>query len=279
MDSCTNKELGSWLPFYELDALRPEDQLRFEEHLLECPYCCNELAAAPGSTQLLRKSRPQLQLHFQQQGIGFDAELGRYRDEHFCLQRLVRAGGLRSKLRGWTTWKGNYWPLIPALFAAAALMLFFIRPRETLYLSNSIVNLLPSQAIPYNASIVRGGSAADSALESIMGIYKSENYGDALVSLKRQVEMYRDHPQGWIYLGSTQYVLRNFDAASVAFEAAERAATGGALDANVTLYYGASLLQIGKNDSARVVLQKLKKQPNKAVARQAEAILQELGPP
>jgi tetratricopeptide (TPR) repeat protein len=302
MDSCTNQELGRQLTFYELDALSPEDALKIEEHLLVCPYCSSELEAGLGFSKALRANRPALQEYYRQQGAGFDAEVRMFggnknptgnerakaavfmglpsalpRPNAASWSEMVRA--IAAKLLSWTRGEKLRWSIVPIAVSVVAITIFFVKPGNTPHLTDSLLSLLPAHALPYNELVVRGGTAADSALEAVMESYARGDYSAVVKPLRAHVARFQDHAQSWIYLGSTEYMLHDFNAASQAFETAQRLASRYVLDANAALYYGASLLQIGKHDSARAVFQGLQKQPNKAVARQAEAILTHLASP
>lgn len=75
MKTCTNREIGRLLPFYEADALSQEDNVHFEEHLFECEYCLHEIESSSDVSLLLRRHARALRNKFQTEERGFEHEI------------------------------------------------------------------------------------------------------------------------------------------------------------------------------------------------------------
>lgn len=57
MDKCMDPKIGAFLHAFELGILSQEDNDRFEEHLLKCEFCFNEVKAFNEGTDLLSNDR------------------------------------------------------------------------------------------------------------------------------------------------------------------------------------------------------------------------------
>jgi cytochrome c-type biogenesis protein CcmH/NrfG len=260
-----------------MDALKPDDALKFEEHLLLCDHCRKELHNGREMSRLLRKQRPRLQEYYRQHAADFDAEvrlLSRESAGQSWIDKLQTFGDI---LWDWVTGKTIRMALVPAMALAIAVVLF--NTGRSPQLTESLLKSLPSHAIPYHELMVRGGTTADSALGSIMMLNENKNYTEAAKSLKQHVKIFPENADGWMYLGSAQYVLGDFENSTVSFGTAQRLATGSVSNPNIALYYAAALIQNNKRDSARFILQNLTTTSDKIIARQAQAILKQLGPP
>lgn len=76
-DFCIDRRVGSLLLPYGLHTLSDAELSRFEEHLLRCPACHNELWAAAPFLHILYLQRIMLVEHFHATGRSFEECMGR----------------------------------------------------------------------------------------------------------------------------------------------------------------------------------------------------------
>ena len=57
MSECIDKKLGKLLYAYELGMLQESDRDTFEVHLLECPFCHEQVSQMADAADLLRRDQ------------------------------------------------------------------------------------------------------------------------------------------------------------------------------------------------------------------------------
>lgn len=78
ISACTNPELGSLLHGYELSTLSESDAVRFEDHLVECGYCVQQLSAPSAFPPMLSRYRSDVVTELKRSGDSFEAQVNRY---------------------------------------------------------------------------------------------------------------------------------------------------------------------------------------------------------
>jgi len=72
MTQCVNEEFGKLISQYELGCLSDEERDRFEEHLMECDFCLQELEQMRPIMYTLRRNRAEILEALHQEGISFE---------------------------------------------------------------------------------------------------------------------------------------------------------------------------------------------------------------
>lgn len=76
---CNDPNQGSLLPNYLLDALDDTDVERFEDHLMNCEYCRQQVVEATPAIHVIRELREPIAEQMVRESAGFDAEVARLR--------------------------------------------------------------------------------------------------------------------------------------------------------------------------------------------------------
>ena len=74
MAQCIDEKLGSLITLYELNQLSEKERLRFEEHLLECDFCYQELKGMNPIVFAIRENGAVILKELQGEGLGFDSQ-------------------------------------------------------------------------------------------------------------------------------------------------------------------------------------------------------------
>ncbi|HEX7344511.1 MAG TPA: hypothetical protein VF398_09610 [bacterium] len=208
MARCIKEELGHLITFYEMDALREDDRLRFENHILDCPFCRSEVSRMFPLYRALDQSKSQVLARLQASGISFDS-----------IRRQILATIQRSepiKTTGPSLWRrlilavqGMRLPgeVIPALAATALILLLILLPTH------------PPQVNPYSAWLsfekayyqsvqdrAPGNAAAEAAFQKGMEFYQENNFKAAAGLLATAVQEDSLEGRYWLYLGISYYL-------------------------------------------------------------------------
>jgi tetratricopeptide (TPR) repeat protein len=207
---CAREEIGRLITLYELDQLSEKDRRRFEEHLLECPHCLQELQEMLPLISTMRESRVEIRQALAGQGMSFaeekEALLEKSRDRagesliasfYGIIQRLL------TDVRR---------PVVWAPAVAVALILIFLLPWGRS--PNPYLPYLDYSKAPYSRVAFRGPAGqinveAQKAFNAGMAEYLRDNYDLAIQHLKRAVRRAPEESQYWFYLGVSQYLARH----------------------------------------------------------------------
>jgi TolA-binding protein len=112
---CTNPSLGVLLVSYSLGTLSEQDAESFEDHLLNCQACRNEMQQSLDELQTLSQNRPAVLSQLHQQGQGFETALAQLQEAQAESDQMnsVSSGSARAKAK--------YFRIAAILIAAAAL--------------------------------------------------------------------------------------------------------------------------------------------------------------
>ncbi len=125
LNRCTDAERGRLLPLYESRGLTPEQILQFEEHLLECECCYQELVKSTEMSRLIQTHKPALRQHYAQTGQNFAAELEKLADSRAEANPTRMISSWIRSFSGWFAEHPQFQILLPSA-AVAVIALFFV---------------------------------------------------------------------------------------------------------------------------------------------------------
>jgi Putative zinc-finger len=243
MPECINPQVRELIHDYEMNQLTEAERDRFEEHLIDCPFCLHEAQAMQRLSTAMTANREAVLDALREDGLTFDR----------IRRRLtVRRESRWEMLAGWfQSWPGR--SALAGAMAAAVLIGFLLRPQ----LANSpYFKDLSFQVPPYHSVQLRGGTLgeADKLFESAMEFYVQGKYAVAIGGIKHSLKLDSSHPDRWLYLGASQYALLDPKGAIKSLKEAER--TGqGLTKTRARWYLSQSYLLQGKVDRARTLLE------------------------
>jgi tetratricopeptide (TPR) repeat protein len=200
---CIDMELGQHLPLFELGLLKPEDQERFEQHLMECEFCRSELEKHRGLTPSIARHRE---------------ELISYLHELEASERAEKTSADDSPRSGFT-WRKSY--LWAPVLAAAAVLLFFLWPNGG-GVSGKYLGLLSFEKLEYQKFDARDLSSGEvkAQFDFAMDAYLRGDYASCAQGLVKVLKQEPTHERAHVYLGVCYYLLKEPRRAVAELEAA-----------------------------------------------------------
>lgn len=205
---CTDEEIGRLITFYELDQLGEKDRCRFEEHILECEFCFQELREMRPVVYIMREQKAQILERLAQGGVrlarqtpgALEARRSELRSRIFAL--------IGEKFRQLAGGFGRPVVWVPAV-AVAALVLLLVLPVNR---HNPYLPYLDHERAPYNKVTFRGLTTprdeARNLFDQGMEKYLQGDYAQAAEYLTRAAELAPDESAYWLYLGVSYYLDR-----------------------------------------------------------------------
>ncbi len=207
-DACLNPRIGNLIARYEFDTLSSRDRGSFEDHLMECPFCRDEVEQMMPAARLLRSRRAAIkrQIVESPEAMATSRAVSLIERLKKTVQEIV---GLMVQ------------PIVfaPALGAVAiALLLLVLRPNLT---PNPYSAYLSFDPLPYQSTIVRGIEGSKPEFNVAMEAYNLKNYTLAAALLEKDVAVEPNNWTGWFYLGVCRYLERKPDQALAALTRAD----------------------------------------------------------
>lgn len=216
IETCINPELRSRLHEYELGRLADAERESFEEHLMSCPFCLQEVRAMRPVAALVTEQRDALVDALRKDGLTYESLRNRL---------LSRPETMWDKLTAWlATWQGRT-SLAGAVAVFALLMLVLRGPAGP----SPFINDLSFEVPPYKNGITLRGEGQDEArslFESAMRFYNRGDYVTAAQGIKQSLVLDQNHPDRWLYLGMTRFAQHDAKGAIKSLRRAERDGQG-----------------------------------------------------
>ena len=232
--NCKNPQIGKLIAHYEAGLLDDADCSRFEEHLLECDFCVEEVERMyPVATALLA-NREAIRQGLAQDGITFDALRERLAPATRSKQRRGVFAPIREQVLGLREALRRPPVLWTAVGTAAAMILLVVtfqfvgRPNES-PADRRWVPFLSFQALPYEGSLTLRGEGAVAGKEDFdqgMEAYLQADYKRAAKYLKQAVGKSSGQAEWWLYLGVCSYLQRDAKQAIASLGRADGLAQG-----------------------------------------------------
>ncbi|RJP81208.1 MAG: hypothetical protein C4524_02280 [Candidatus Zixiibacteriota bacterium] len=249
---CTDEAVGRLLLLYEFDRLDEAGRCRFEEHLMVCPFCLEELRKAEPLMARMRTHREAILAELERRGVRFPADSPAELPQEPELEPGNRRKDLRARLRAW--WERFNRPAvwIPAASTAAFILLLVLvtgRNPYRPYLDFSPASYTPST---YRGTVEPPAEARE-AFETGMEAYLQGRYGEAAGHLERAVDLAPAEDRYWLYLGVSRYLNHQYrDAVPALLRAQE--AVNKPLQITSRWYLAQAWLALEEPDQARLLL-------------------------
>lgn len=252
---CTDQETGKLITLYELGKLREDQQERFEQHLMDCDFCLQELQALSPTIAALRNQREELVLALHNSGVSYAAQ-----------KRALLAS--RHPVR-FSLWKRISEmvedlviprELIPAVVVTAALVFLLIIPPST-QMDNPYLPYISFQKAPYSQGTLRSAAASEADQEFVLGMqqYLRSDYPAAIHYLSKAIELNPEEGEFLLYLGICYYLNRQAEPAIETLTLAEQA-TVYSLNSRARWYLAQSYLLACRAEEAQPILEGLSDQ-------------------
>lgn len=218
---CKAEAIGNLLPQYELDMLSADEQIEFENHLLECAYCLNELRSFSATANLMLAEKEMLARELNKKGISFAALKRELIPAGTPVERKKSRESVWEQLTGWLRRPLNW----AAAFGTAIVILL-----TTIFMPDGgsrFSQLLPRLAPIFTPIVIRGGGEAEREFGLAREAYNQKSFKDAIKHFSETVELDPQNGDAWLYLGISQY-LRNDKAAIASLQRAETVVGGDA---------------------------------------------------
>lgn len=207
--TCLDPRVGSQITRYELDGLSDQEQESFEQHLLDCSFCRNELELMLPVAGVLRANKHRLVTALTDQDLSFDEQRERLLEE---VRSRRRAADAPSRLGQWIAalielWRKPY-VMAPALVALAACVLLIVRLNKQP--ESPFSPLLDYAPLASADTQVRGteSTTAGRLFTEGMSAYGAGDYGTAVSKLRKATQSNPSLGTGWLYLGVAFYVTK-----------------------------------------------------------------------
>jgi tetratricopeptide (TPR) repeat protein len=257
---CKNPDIGRLIHHYEMGQLDDTDRDRFEDHLLDCDYCADEVERMEPVAVGLRANRELIRKGLAAEGITFDALKADLLNEAEPIQRaaaprrdswFARMGeAFRQPMIRWTAIGAG-----TAVTALAVILLVVMAPKQEA--SRRYMPMLTFQALPYEGSLVlRGEGAADGQKDFDAGMqaYLQADYKQAMRLIGKAVEKSPDRAEWWLYLGVCGYLQRDPGPTIKALRQADGIAQGG-VKLRTRWFLAQAYLLAGDRESAEPMLE------------------------
>ncbi|TKJ39943.1 hypothetical protein CEE37_09405 [candidate division LCP-89 bacterium B3_LCP] len=274
MKPCTDETKGHLITFYEMNALSEEENILFEDHLLECDFCRGELTALNTAYSVIAENKSLISRELSKEGVSFSANkqtlISSLKDA-IAEEKLHLYDRIRFFLKDVFTTKG----IVPAMAVTCALILLLILPKN------------PQQANPYLPALsfekslyrsVQVRTAEEPEFQDLfnrgMQCYQEDEFESAIPLLEKAVTGDPDNGTYLLYLGICNYLDRN---PSPAIEALIRAElrTPPAQRNRARWYLAQSYLLAGNHTEAVKILELLTEQQLE-YAEEAETLLMKI---
>ncbi len=252
MTQCSNEEFGRLIVHYELGWLSDEERDRFEEHLMDCDACLQELEQMRPIIGALRRDRAEILDELHRDGISFETLKGELRSRS-PVNRSVFGKVMQVAVQALSNLRQAR-VLIPAVALISALVLVRIyylphylttakpeipktvpatrpdgeipaggsAPMEVYGHLGSYGFILAFETLPYQPMKLRGTTGdAERSFDEGMEYYLRGNYRDAISNLNKAVEKTPENGAWWLYLGVCHYLERDAKAAIKALTRAD----------------------------------------------------------
>lgn len=219
---CVDEAIGHWLPQYEFGLLSDAEQASFEQHMMDCDFCAVELRSMQTVVATMQHNRRELLAELARQGLSYTQLRAELLSAAGVAERQrvvpVKAGWLERLVAWWT--RPQVW--VPAVGMAVIIFAIGIYVREP---SNPYRPLLQYEVLPFSGVILRSGAEAEREFQLGSQAYQTRAYSEAVSHFRRASELDPQNGDAWLYLGVSQYVLK--DAGAVASLQTAESVVGG----------------------------------------------------
>lgn len=252
---CTDEKLGRLILLYELDRLDEKDRCLFEDHMMSCPFCLEELEKAEPLMLRMKKDRREILAELERRGVRLPAaEPAPDQVRQPATTKPLR--NFQESLKDW--WNRFTRPVVWIPVSSAALILLLLLSHQQV--SNPYLPYLDHSPAPYDSSPYRGAveppREAQEAFKTGMEAYTQDRYAEASRYLERAVKIAPAQDRYWLYLGVSRYLDQRPHEAVKALQRAQEA-TNKSLQSAAQWYLAQAWLAQGEVHKALPLLQTL----------------------
>lgn len=203
MDKCINPELGSLLSSYQLGSLSKKNQIRFEEHLLECNYCSEELKEMSELASNLRENKNEILTALNAAGLNLTGLKKEVLKEISDENKSVYLNVVWERLKNVFSLPKVYVPV--SVMVSIVLFTIVFRLSQPL---NPYIDILRFDNNSENILILRDYPSSEGEKLYQMGInaYLKGDLEAAIPLFKETVELLPQEFDAWFYLGVSYYL-------------------------------------------------------------------------
>jgi tetratricopeptide (TPR) repeat protein len=205
--SCTDAAIGSQIWRYELNDLKPDERARFEKHLMDCDVCLNEVLRMMPAIRALRLNRPEVLTRLEASGITYEGARDEILDASEAQRKNSVSYHLSRLLHQLRVWR-RPWVIAPAMALAVISILLVVLWHQP---HDRYVSLLEFDPLFYERQGPRGMITQGVSAEFTKGMdaYYTGNYSTAVSLLSQAVSRDSTDLTAWLYLGVSDYLLKN----------------------------------------------------------------------
>jgi hypothetical protein len=258
--SCTDPDLGHLIAHYELGQLSDTERDAFEQHLLRCEFCAQEVEAMHDVANALLANREAIRRGLAEDGITFEAlkrDLAAPKPSWFrrFFGRIWEALDMNKH----TEQARIFWRAtgVAVGIALVAVVVYVAVLNKETPSTSPYVPMLSFRVLPYEGSLtLRGGEKIDGQeiFDQGMEAYVQTDYKKAARLLRQATSKTGDQPTWWLYLGVCQYLLRDPKAAIKTLSRADELAQG-AVKIRSRWFLAQACLLNGDRDRAEPLLE------------------------
>jgi tetratricopeptide (TPR) repeat protein len=270
---CVQPDDGSLLTQYMLNLLNDEDRGRFEEHVMSCESCWQELSEADPKLCTIGVHRKQLLETLHQEGISFEG----LREELLAPEK--RTGILQEFLDdltsaiGWLL-HGKRWVPVAGMVVVALLLTLLPTNQRS---GNPYLSMLSFEKYPYLESPTRTGMTASSTNPLFSKGIKAYNDGDYKKAAAILAQVTSETPNewpGWFFLGVSYYLDQQAKPAIAALLVAD-SLNDYAMELEIKWYLSQAYLLDNDPDNALPYLRWLEDKPGEFSSK-AKSLIKEI---
>jgi len=273
---CIDTEVGQLIFLYELKQLRDQQNRQFEEHLMRCNYCMQQVQDKLPIFDAFHQNKEEIRADLEAEGLLFQPS--------YSLLDAIRSGARRwmELLSNILDWLQNVIQvfsqpkvLVPiGAIAAALFIIVLIQPKPGD--ENPYLPYLSFQKIPYRQMQTRGtvGEEAQQLFTDGMTAYREDKFTLAADHVTKAVELAPGEGLWWLYLGVIHYLDHQPELAIIALAKAN-SLTEYALKSTSRWYLAQSYL-LNEDSESGVHYLKILADQQREYAEEAQRLLNEI---
>jgi tetratricopeptide (TPR) repeat protein len=195
---CTNTGIGVMIGQYEMGTLSEAEQVRFEEHLLDCAHCRREVELMYPIASALAENRDAVLSALKQEGVTFESTSSKLQERVSANARVVAARKPKARV--------VYWGVSVAVVAAAVIFIIGRMGIDSGGKYDPFIKFLPmDNPTPL---LLRGTSGPIGQENYMNGVnaYVEADYKRAERYFSKAVSQSPEQGDWWLILGVCQFL-------------------------------------------------------------------------
>ena len=258
--NCINPDLGHLIAHYELGQLSESERDAFEEHLLRCEFCAQEVELMRDVSEALLANRERIRQGLAEDGITFEVlkkklTAAKTPEHPHVFRRFWEALNMSKH----TEQTRIFWRAagVAVGIALVAVVIYVAVSNTGTRGTTPYMPMLSFKVLPYEGTLTLRGAEkieGQELFEQGMEAYLQADYKKAIKLLRQATAKSADQPTWWLYLGVCHYLLRDAKPAIKTLSRADELAQGPVRIRSRWFLAQAYLLN-GDRDSAEPLLE------------------------